>query len=283
MQSTEVKSSCHMELEGLTRSLVYFAELGITVEVLVTDRHLQVSAYMKREHPFIQHRFDIWHVSKGSPYSADAYYNGHLEGLLQHKLEKFKEIMLSGYRSLGIRVMDPLDVPDADMSPILGGDIFTFQLSQIQVRHLSTYVVTRLAALVKDSKVYLTFEVPRVTATMRYNVTGSLFEVFPLKGDGQCDLAYSNVTVSAVAHLKTSKGKFQFTNFEDASVDFETDQVLVPHVTPGSLTGLGSQVGRVIFWTLAKQVDRTLPDNLLRYLNDALERAPRPIAGQVHQ
>ncbi|KAM7295724.1 uncharacterized protein ISCGN_020996 [Ixodes scapularis] len=63
--STEVKSSCHMELEGLTRSLVYFAELGITVEVLVTDRHLQVSAYMKREHPLIQHRFDIWHVSKG--------------------------------------------------------------------------------------------------------------------------------------------------------------------------------------------------------------------------
>ncbi|KAG0438241.1 hypothetical protein HPB47_017097 [Ixodes persulcatus] len=66
VQSTEVKSSCHMELEGLTRSLVYFAELGITVEVLVTDRHLQVSAYMKREHPLIQHRFDIWHVSKGT-------------------------------------------------------------------------------------------------------------------------------------------------------------------------------------------------------------------------
>ncbi|CAN7943747.1 unnamed protein product, partial [Ixodes hexagonus] len=65
VQSTEVKSSCHMELEGLTRSLLYFAELGITVEVLVTDRHLQVSAYMKREHPLIQHRFDIWHVSKG--------------------------------------------------------------------------------------------------------------------------------------------------------------------------------------------------------------------------
>ncbi|CAN7938451.1 unnamed protein product [Ixodes hexagonus] len=65
VQSTEVKSSCHMELEGLTRSLLYFAELGITVEVLVTDRHLQVSAYMKREHPLIQHRFDIWHASKG--------------------------------------------------------------------------------------------------------------------------------------------------------------------------------------------------------------------------
>ncbi|CAN8016889.1 unnamed protein product [Ixodes persulcatus] len=65
VQSTEVKSSCHMELEGLTRSLVYFAELGVTVEVLVKNRHVQVSAYMKREHPLIQHRFGIWHVSKG--------------------------------------------------------------------------------------------------------------------------------------------------------------------------------------------------------------------------
>ncbi|CAN7937035.1 unnamed protein product [Ixodes hexagonus] len=154
-------------------------------------------------------------------------------------------------------------------------------MAAFQVRNLSTYAVTRLTALVKESKVYLTFQAPRVTATMRYNATGSLFEVFPLHGSGRCDVAYSNVTIGAVAHLKTSKGKFQFTNFEDASVDFETDQVLVPHVAPGSLSGLGTQVGRIIFWTLAKQVDRTLPDNLLRYLNDALERAPRPIAGQV--
>uniref|UniRef100_A0A1S4L5U3 Uncharacterized protein n=2 Tax=Ixodes scapularis TaxID=6945 RepID=A0A1S4L5U3_IXOSC len=63
--STEVKSSCHMELEGLTRALLHLEELGLTVEVIVTDRHVQVSAYMKREHPLVQHRFDLWHVSKG--------------------------------------------------------------------------------------------------------------------------------------------------------------------------------------------------------------------------
>ncbi|KAM7298679.1 uncharacterized protein ISCGN_019255 [Ixodes scapularis] len=65
VKSTEVKSSCHMELEGLDRSLTYFAKEDLTVEVIVTDRHMQVSAYMKREHPLIQHRFDLWHVSKG--------------------------------------------------------------------------------------------------------------------------------------------------------------------------------------------------------------------------
>ncbi|KAG0430223.1 hypothetical protein HPB47_022891 [Ixodes persulcatus] len=64
VKSTEVKSSCHMELEGLDRSLTYFAKEGLTVEVIVADRHMQVIAYMKREHPLIQHRFDLWHVSK---------------------------------------------------------------------------------------------------------------------------------------------------------------------------------------------------------------------------
>ncbi|CAN7974930.1 unnamed protein product [Ixodes persulcatus] len=65
MKSTEVKSSCHMELEGLDRSLTYFAKEDLTVDVIVTDRHVQVSAYMKREYPLIQHRFDLCHVSKG--------------------------------------------------------------------------------------------------------------------------------------------------------------------------------------------------------------------------
>lgn len=56
-----------MKLEGLDRSLTYFAKEDLTVEVIVNDRHMQVSAYMKREHPLIQHRFDLWHVSKGRP------------------------------------------------------------------------------------------------------------------------------------------------------------------------------------------------------------------------
>ncbi|KAG0444904.1 hypothetical protein HPB47_013245 [Ixodes persulcatus] len=65
IKSTEVKSSCHMELEGLTRAFLHLEELGLTVEVIVTDRHVQVSAYMKRQHLLVQHRFDLWHVSKG--------------------------------------------------------------------------------------------------------------------------------------------------------------------------------------------------------------------------
>ncbi|KAG0440402.1 hypothetical protein HPB47_016300 [Ixodes persulcatus] len=64
VKSTEVKSSCQMELEGLTRALLHLEERGLTVEVIVTDRHVQVSAYMKRQHPLVQHRFDLWHDTR---------------------------------------------------------------------------------------------------------------------------------------------------------------------------------------------------------------------------
>lgn len=41
IKSTGVKPSSQVELEGLVRSLTYFAELDLTVEGRATDRHLQ--------------------------------------------------------------------------------------------------------------------------------------------------------------------------------------------------------------------------------------------------
>ncbi|EEC10764.1 conserved hypothetical protein, partial [Ixodes scapularis] len=64
VKSTGVKSSCHMKLEELDRSLTYLTKEDLTVEVIVTDRYVQVSVYMKQEHPLIQHCLDLWHISK---------------------------------------------------------------------------------------------------------------------------------------------------------------------------------------------------------------------------
>ena len=36
------------------------------VTKLVTDRHMQVSAYMANEKPDIEHAYDVWHVAKGT-------------------------------------------------------------------------------------------------------------------------------------------------------------------------------------------------------------------------
>ncbi|KAK8783455.1 hypothetical protein V5799_010185 [Amblyomma americanum] len=65
VQSNEVGGSCYMELEGLKRGLQFLENQGITVKALVTDRHIQIKAHMRRERPGIQHKFDVWHVAKG--------------------------------------------------------------------------------------------------------------------------------------------------------------------------------------------------------------------------
>ncbi|CAN7948784.1 unnamed protein product, partial [Ixodes hexagonus] len=65
VQSNEVGGSGRMELEGLKRSLSFLEAKGTTVELLITDRHVQGKAFMKKEKPDIRHEFDVWHVSKG--------------------------------------------------------------------------------------------------------------------------------------------------------------------------------------------------------------------------
>ncbi|XP_062591608.1 uncharacterized protein LOC134253115 isoform X1 [Saccostrea cucullata] len=65
VQSNEVPNSYHMELEGLKRCLRKLHQEEIPISHLVTDRHSQVKAYMKRDQPQIVHMFDVWHVAKG--------------------------------------------------------------------------------------------------------------------------------------------------------------------------------------------------------------------------
>lgn len=64
VQSNEVKSSYHMELEGLKRSLEYLTSRDVSVYRLVTDRHAQVAKWLRENYSEIDHRYDVWHVGK---------------------------------------------------------------------------------------------------------------------------------------------------------------------------------------------------------------------------
>ncbi|KAM7311189.1 hypothetical protein ISCGN_008096 [Ixodes scapularis] len=65
VQSTEVKSSSHMEKEGLRRTSDNMLNQGLIVGTLVTDCHIGVKAMMKTEYPDTKHHFDPWHLAKG--------------------------------------------------------------------------------------------------------------------------------------------------------------------------------------------------------------------------
>ncbi|XP_077867910.1 uncharacterized protein LOC100376482 [Saccoglossus kowalevskii] len=65
VQSNEVKSSCHMEKEGLARSVAYLQGQGINIYKIVTDRHVQIIKWVRENMTDTQHCVDVWHVAKG--------------------------------------------------------------------------------------------------------------------------------------------------------------------------------------------------------------------------
>ncbi|XP_793036.5 uncharacterized protein LOC588250 [Strongylocentrotus purpuratus] len=64
VQSNEVKSSYHMELEGFKRLQAFLASNGLDIGKLITDRHLQLAKYVRENSPTILHTYDVWHLAK---------------------------------------------------------------------------------------------------------------------------------------------------------------------------------------------------------------------------
>ena len=64
MQSNEVKSSYHMELEGLQHMIQVFDRFQVKVKALVTDRHRQIQAWLRKNWQAVKHFFDCWPIAK---------------------------------------------------------------------------------------------------------------------------------------------------------------------------------------------------------------------------
>ncbi|XP_060084262.1 uncharacterized protein LOC132563537 [Ylistrum balloti] len=65
VQSNEVKSSCHMEKEGLSRSIAFLQDHDIDIHTIVTDRHVQIRKWVRENMTDTKHCVDVWHVAKG--------------------------------------------------------------------------------------------------------------------------------------------------------------------------------------------------------------------------
>lgn len=66
LQSNEVKSSVHMEKEGLKRSTESLQDSGFSIDLIVTDRHVQIQKWIRETLPNATYCFDVWHVAKGN-------------------------------------------------------------------------------------------------------------------------------------------------------------------------------------------------------------------------
>ncbi|XP_057310004.1 uncharacterized protein LOC130648002 [Hydractinia symbiolongicarpus] len=65
-------NSSRMEKWGLVTLLNKLRDHKVTVSALTTDRHVQIRAFMKKEHPEINHQFDVWHFGKSLKKSLTA-------------------------------------------------------------------------------------------------------------------------------------------------------------------------------------------------------------------
>ena len=65
VQVGEVANSVAMEKTKLERSLKYWLNKGLSIHQLATDRHPQITSFMQKNYPSVEHQYDIWHVSKG--------------------------------------------------------------------------------------------------------------------------------------------------------------------------------------------------------------------------
>ena len=53
-----------MKKERLSRALQFLTSHDLTVATLITDQHTQVSKFICKKYPNIEHHYDVWHVSK---------------------------------------------------------------------------------------------------------------------------------------------------------------------------------------------------------------------------
>ena len=65
VQVGEVANSVAMEKTELERSLQYLLNEGLSIHQLATDRHPQITSFMQKHYPSLEHKYDVWHVSKG--------------------------------------------------------------------------------------------------------------------------------------------------------------------------------------------------------------------------
>ena len=65
-------NSSRMEKKGLQVLLDKMSSRGVTVATLTTDRHVQIRAFMKKDHPNICHQFEMWHFGKSIKKSLTA-------------------------------------------------------------------------------------------------------------------------------------------------------------------------------------------------------------------
>ena len=64
LQTTQGKGSAPLELKCFKDCLEELSEVGFSVDVVATDRNMQIAKWVREEKPELTHRYDLWHFVK---------------------------------------------------------------------------------------------------------------------------------------------------------------------------------------------------------------------------
>ncbi|OQR71652.1 hypothetical protein BIW11_10874 [Tropilaelaps mercedesae] len=203
-----------------------------------------------------------------------------VNALLRDKLQIFGCVMRTSDLENDIPVLDPLRVKPKNITPAFGLDVFDVRFTNMKFEGLSDFMLNQVSSDFRDFRVKISILAPRVATTLNYNVTGSLYDLFRVYGEGEARIEYTDVFMRTVLYLDIVDNKLQLAFADQPYVDFSSAQVKVNgREGPSSnrrFNELSHQVAPIVFWVFAEEVASALEPHLQFYLNGQLARVPLP-------
>lgn len=171
--------------------------------------------------------------------------------------------------------LDPLKIKTIKVEPIVGNDVFTVHLNDLEIRGLSDVDIQDLRPRLSALKLRIGLLFPQVKINCRYSVNGTAYKVLDVRGNGDAKLEYSDVLLRTQINLAYENNTLQIKNSDPPLVDFGSAQIkLSKHdnndTNLTAKAGDANELGSLLFWILADHIVQEVDDYLLQYINESL-------------
>lgn len=194
--------------------------------------------------------------------------NDVVEHWIREVLDAMANLMKAGFPELGIPSLEPVKLEDFSYDGGAAGARVKANFTNMNLYGLSTLRVDKVKADMSKLKLELKLKFSNLTIIGRYNMTGTMLMVFPLRGNDTFDLVATDVTLKGDSALKTfANGSVAMT---DLQLDMKVDKVKAHFHKINGGGNTSGLVNRIINFFSDNIFDRTKP-KLVKKMKDVLE------------
>lgn len=195
-----------------------------------------------------------------------------------HFDDKLKDQISTGIPILNIPCLDPLEIEQIKLEPLIGNDPFKIVLTNFKLQKLSKYTIKDVIAYLNELRFKMTIMFPKLEANCAYLVNGTLYDVFDAHGSGFGTIEYYNVLIRINVNLNLINETLSIASVDPPFVDYSRSMISLKS-DEGKLSSSGSlvsEIGPILFWMLADEVVQKLDDYSYFYLNQVLKTFKLP-------